>query len=84
MVINQLEVEADSEMQDDVVRSFILTELSDNGNSNNHQLEIDVVNGYVKLKGLASRYVERKKIVEIALHTPGVVGIKNWIEVNRS
>lgn len=84
MVINQLEVEADSEMQDDVVRSFILTELSDNGYANNHQIEIDVADGYVKLKGLVNNYVERKKIVEIALNAPGVVGINNRIEVNRS
>jgi hyperosmotically inducible protein len=82
-VDNQLKVEGEGEFMDDEVRSFILAELANDGKHNGHQLDIEVNSGKVTLHGLVKNYVDRKNIIAIAQHTPGVVKIDNQIEVNR-
>ena len=82
-VNNKLEVDTNSSFPDEKIYASILAEIQCDEFLHEQQIELKVTNGRVAIHGIVGSYIARKRIVEIAQHTPGVVEIDNLVVVNR-
>ncbi len=83
-VDNQLEVETEGSYSDEKIHAIILGEIKKADNIPVKQLALQVQGGKVSIMGLVARYVQRKRLMEILQHTPGVREIENLVNVSRS
>ena len=83
-VDNQLEVETEGSYSDEKIHAIILGEIKKADNIPVKQLALQVQGGKVSIMGLVARYVQRKRLMEIVQHTPGVREIENLVNVSRS
>lgn len=82
-VHNKLEVETEGTYSDEKIHSIILGEIDKADNFHLRQFQLEVKDGLVWIKGTVPHYVERKRIIDIIQHIPGVLDIENRVVVNR-
>jgi osmotically-inducible protein OsmY len=82
-VNNKLEVDTDGNYPDEKLYASILAEIQCDENIHEQQVVLKVNGGRVAIHGRVGSYVARKRIVEIAQHTPGVLEIDNQVVVNQ-
>jgi osmotically-inducible protein OsmY len=91
-VTDQLEVKPDQAASDDSelyqlvedanITTRVQLQLLWNSQTGGLDIEVNSNNGRVTLRGTASNAAERRKAEEIALHTQGVRGVDNEIEID--
>lgn len=80
-VINKLTVVPSRNISDEVIAKDVMDAMDRNLNVDAQKINVNVEDGHVKLTGLVSSQPASRYAYEIALYTPGVIGVDSNIEM---